>query len=202
MAIDVAATDRQLSTDPVKPDDAPDTSGESEPESNADEVRTPPLRSVKRWTLIATTVIIIALAALVTWWGFQLCDAVRQQHERAQFVQVARQGAINLTTIDWQHADNDVKRILDSATGPFREDFQGRSGPFLEVVKQVKAQSTGTVSEAGLESLQGGVAKVLVAVAVKSTTSGAPTDPRLWRMRISVQKADGADKVCNVEFVP
>ena len=110
---------------------------------------------------------------------------------------------LNLTTIDWQKADADVQRILDSATGQFYDDFAKRSGPFIELVKQAKSVSVGTVSEAGLESQTADSAQVLVAVSVTTSYSGAPQpDPHAWRMRISVQKVGGQEKVSNVEFVP
>ena len=110
---------------------------------------------------------------------------------------------MNLTTIDFQHADDDVKRILDSATGTFYDDFQQRAQPFTEVVKQVRSKSVGTVTEAGLESESADEAEVLVAVAVHTTIEGQPEQqPRAWRMRILVQKVGDDTKVSNVEFVP
>jgi Mce-associated membrane protein len=119
------------------------------------------------------------------------------------FLAVGRQGALNLTTIDFEHVDDDVKRILDSATGPFYDQFQQRAQPFAEVVKQVKSKSVGNVTEAGLESASATEAKVLVAVTVNTAIAGQPQQaPRAWRMRISVQKVgDGDAKVSNVEFV-
>jgi Mce-associated membrane protein len=119
------------------------------------------------------------------------------------FLQVGRQGALNLTTIDWQHAEGDVQRILDSATGTFYDDFQKRSQPFVEVVKQAQSKSVGSIAEAGVESISGDSAQVLVAVTVKTSNAGAPDQaPRAWRMRISVQKVGDEAKVSNVEFVP
>ena len=116
---------------------------------------------------------------------------------------MARQGALNLTTIDWQKAERDVQRILDGATGQFHDDFAMRSQPFVDVVKQAKSTSVGTITEAGLESEAAGTAQVLVAVAVKTSNAGAPEqDPRAWRMRISVEKVGDQAKVSNVEFVP
>ena len=121
------------------------------------------------------------------------------------FLQVGRQGALNLTTIDHQQADADVQRILDSATGTFDDDFQRRAQPFIDVVRQAQSKSVGTISEAGLESESesGDEAQVLVAVTVKTSNAGAPEqEPRAWRMRISVQKVGDEAKVANVEFVP
>ncbi|WP_203457351.1 mammalian cell entry protein [Mycolicibacterium sp. CBMA 361] len=123
---------------------------------------------------------------------------------RNLFVEVAKQGAINLTTISYTEVDQDVRRILDSSTGIFHEDFQHRSQPFIDVVKQVRSTSTGTVTAAGLESQDGDQAQVLVAVEVKTATNGAPPpqQARNWRMRISVQKVGDGAKVSNVQFVP
>ena len=122
---------------------------------------------------------------------------------RAEFVQVARQSAVNLTTIDWQHADADVRRILDTATGTFHENFAKRAQPFIDVVKQAQSKSEGTVVSAGLESVTADAAQVLVAVNVKTTNLGSQeTAPRSWRMRIDVQKKGNDMKVSDVEFVP
>lgn len=130
-----------------------------------------------------------------------------QQHQQLEqrdvFLQVARQGAVNLTNIDWQKADSDVQRILESSTGDFHDEFQQRSQPFIDVVKQAQSRSRGTITEAGLESFAPDEARVLIAIAVTTSTAGAPEqDPRLWRMRIDVQKDGESAKVAKVEFVP
>ncbi len=145
----------------------------------------------------------VALGALVGVYGVREHHAQQASQLRALYLQVGRQGAVNLTTIDWHHADADVQRILGSATGVFYDDFAQRSAPFVEVVKRVQSVSTGTVTVAGLESSTDNDAQVLVAVNVETTTTEAPQrTPRAWRMRISVQKVGNDVKVSNVEFVP
>jgi Mce-associated membrane protein len=149
-------------------------------------------------------VLVVALGGLVGWLGFRAYQSHQVDAQRKLFLQVGRQGALNLTTIDFAHVDDDVKRILDSATGNFYDEFQQRSQPFTEVVKQVKSKSVGSVTEAGLESESPNEAQVLVAVTVHTSVVGQPDQqPRAWRMRILVQKVGGDDaKVSNVEFVP
>jgi Mce-associated membrane protein len=116
---------------------------------------------------------------------------------------VARQGALNLTTIDWQHAEADVHRILDGATGEFYDDFAKRSQPFIDVLKQAQAKTVGTITEAGLESETSDSAQALVAVSVQTSNAGEVEQvPRAWRMRINVQKVGDQVKVSNVGFVP
>lgn len=107
-----------------------------------------------------------------------------------------------MTTIDWRRADADVRRILDSATGEFYNDFSKRSQPFIDVLQQAKATTVGTVAEAGLESQGAATAQALVAVSVRTSNAGEPDPvPRVWRMRITVQRVGDQVKVSNVGFV-
>jgi Mce-associated membrane protein len=162
-----------------------------------------PRMSHLRLAMIVGLVLVVALAGLTGWLGFRTYQSHQADEQRNLFLQVGRQGALNLTTIDWQQADANVQRILDSATGTFYDDFQKRAGPFVEVVKQAQSKSVGTIAEAGLETESGDGAQVLVAVTVKTANAGAPDQaPRAWRMRISVQKVGDEAKVSNVEFVP
>jgi Mce-associated membrane protein len=148
--------------------------------------------------------IIVALIGVAGWLGFRVHQDEQVQAQRNLYVQVARQTAINLTTIDYTEVDADIKRVLDSATGAFHDEFQNRSQPFVEVVKKVQSKSEGTISEAGLLSYTKDQAQVLVAVAVKTSMAAAPPDqePRRWRMRLTVDKTGDSAKVSNVEFVP
>jgi Mce-associated membrane protein len=160
-------------------------------------------RSPLRAAMLVGVAVVIALATLAGWLGFRLHHLHEAQTERNAYVQVGRQAALNLTTIDWQNADADVRRIIDGATGQFYDDFTKRSQPFIAVVKQTKSTTIGTVTEAALESKTAGTAQVLVAVTVKTTNAAVPDQrPRAWRMRIFVQQVGDQPKVSNVEFVP
>lgn len=198
------ATDSELAQD----DDVVDIE-DFEPKSAADDADgepTPPSKKpmVASWraTLFGVAMVVV-LAGLVGWLGFRVYQSHQAQAQRSQFLQVARQGALNLTTIDWQHAEADVHRILDGATGEFYDDFAKRSQPFIEVLKQAQAKTVGTITEAGLESETTDSAQALVAVSVQTSNAGEPEQvPRAWRMRINVQKVGDQVKVSNVGFVP
>ena len=197
--------DAATEADDAKADDA--EAGAPAEAANADEAeesapaRTP--MSHVKIALIAGLVAVVALAGLTGWLGFQAYQAKQTQDLRSLYLQVGRQGALNLTTIGYENAEADVQRILDSATGTFYDDFQRRAEPFVEVVKQAQSTSEGTIAEAGLESFSDDEAQVLVAVTVRTSNAGAPDQaPRAWRMRISVEKVGDEAKVSNVEFVP
>ena len=147
--------------------------------------------------------VVVALAGLVGWFGLRVNHSHHAQAQRNLFLQVAKQGALNLTTIDWQHADADVHRILDGATGEFYDDFAKRSQPFIEVLKQSKAKTVGAISEAGLESETIDSGRALVIVSVQTSNNGeAEQVPKEWRMRIDLQKIGDQVKVAKVGFVP
>ena len=176
-----------------------------EGEEAGDEVAAPAKPRMSHVTLAMITglVAVVVLGGLTGWLGFRAYQSHQTDEQQKLFVQVGRQGALNLTTIDWQHADADVQRILDSATGTFYDDFQKRAQPFVEVVKQAQSKSVGTIAEAGLESVSNDGAQVLVAVTVKTSNAGAPDQrPRAWRMRVSVQQVGNDAKVSDVKFVP
>jgi Mce-associated membrane protein len=155
-----------------------------------------------RRVVVLSVVLVLTTAGLAGWLGYRSLQAQHEAALRAMFVQMARQGALNLTTIDYTHADSDVHRILDGATGKFRDDFQSRSQPLVDVVKQAQSKSQGTITEAGLESFHQDSARVLLAVAVTTTYAGNESDSKAWRMRIDMQKVANSAKMSNVEFVP
>jgi Mce-associated membrane protein len=219
MADDAAAPDGELSeTTAAEPestaieevaDEAAQTAETSETEDAediddvGDEPPAKPRMSHVRLATIAGLVLVVALGGLTGWLGFRAYESHKADEQRKLFLQVGRQGALNLTSIDFQQADADVQRILDSATGTFYDDFQARAQPFVAVVKQAQSKSVGTIAEAGLVSESENEAEVLVAVTVKTSNAGAPEQaPRAWRMRITVEKVGDEAKVSNVEFVP
>lgn len=174
---------------------------QAEPEAEPATVRKRP--STTSVAIAVGVAIVVALSGVAGWLGYRVVTEQRTQATHDEMVAAARQGAVNLTSIDYATADADIERILDGATGTFHDDFQQRSQPFVDVVKQAQSKSEGTVTSAGLESSDGDRGQVLVAVSVKTSNLGAAEqEPRAWRMRIDVQKVDDEYKVANVSFVP
>lgn len=208
MAVDDDAPQRQLSRSATEAavsgtdEDSPEATDDGDVE-DAGPVSVERGASPVRTAVLAGLLAVLAVAGLGGWLGFRAYESHQANAQRNLLLQVARQGALNLTTIDYEHAEADIQRILDSATGAFYDDFAKRSQPFIEVVKKAQAKSIGTVTEAGIESATVDETQVLVAVNVNTTNAGATEQtPRAWRMRIAVTQADGQAKVSNVAFVP
>ncbi|WP_370329367.1 Mce protein [Mycolicibacterium hippocampi] len=205
-AVEPAASEEETTgtDDVVEADDVVDADDADDVVEDDGEVA-PARRSMShvKVALIAGIAGVVALAGLTGWLGYRAYESSQAEAQRNLFLQVGRQGALNLTTINHESAEADVQRILDSATGTFYDDFQQRAQPFVEVVKQAQSKSEGTIAEAGLESSSESEAQVLVAVTVQTTNAGAPEqEPRAWRMRLLVERVGDEAKVSNVEFVP
>lgn len=205
MAVDAGATTDGLSPSELDPDEVATADGDYDEFVDAGapaQVSVRQSRSPLRMAGIVGLVVATALAALTGWLGYRAEQSEQMKADHARYLEVARQAAINLATIDYQNADTDIQRILDSATGAFHDDFAARSGPFVDVVKRTQSVTQGSVTEAGLESVAGNEAQALVAVLVKTSVAGAPEQqPKSWRMRLTVQKQGQDVKVSNVGFV-
>lgn len=174
-----------------------------EPQVPADSVSA---ESTQRRTLSRVTVGAAVLAVLVAvngWAGWREVQGRRSDAAHQQMVAAARDGLLALTTIDHNEVDRDVERILDASTGAFHDDFAQRAEPFKAAARKVRSTSVGTVREAGLESVDGDSARVLVAMTVMTSNLGQPEQqPKSWRTRVTVTGTPDGFKVAEVEFVP
>jgi Mce-associated membrane protein len=196
------------------PDDAATSGGEPDVDSPVGDAETAdpidvvylrpvlPPAQVDRIALVAGLVAGVLLAGLVGWLGFRAYEAHNLDAQRNLFVQTARQGAVNLLTVDYQHADADAQRILDSSTGKFYDSFARRKQAYIDNAKWMRSKLVGTVTDAGLESRTGDQGRVLVAVTVKSSDPAqAQQEPQFWRIRITVNKMGDVAKVSDVVYV-
>jgi Mce-associated membrane protein len=205
MAIDVDIADTQLTAlaetdfDHLEVERAAET---GERQAGA-ETTAPQRLSGTRFAAAVSLVTVLTLAGVGGWLGYRAYQAHQAQQQRDMFLEFGRVAALNLTTIDYTEADVDVARIVEAATGTFREDFQKRSPAFIDVITRARSQSQGTITEAGLESDDSDHAQVLIALSVKTQIAGTPQpQPRAWRMRINLQKVGNDIKLSNVTFVP
>ncbi|OMC44867.1 hypothetical protein A5745_14670 [Mycobacterium sp. IS-2888] len=193
---------------------------EAEPEETADEETsdetaeaTEPAAGAARWRRwlpslsvtwkAAAIILIVGFGAASGYMVWQHNAATERDQRAARFVAGARQGVVNMTSLDFNNAQHDVQRVIDSSTGQFRDDFQQRAKDFTTVVEQSKVVTEGTVNSAALESMDDHSGTVLVSATSKITNSaGAKDEPRAWRLRVTVTDDGGQYKMSKVDFVP
>jgi Mce-associated membrane protein len=128
---------------------------------------------------------------------------VAEQQRSAEFVAAARQGVVTLMSLDFNHAEDDVKRIIDNTTGDFRKDFESQAPEFTDVAKQSKVVTEATVNAAAVQSMTKDTATVLIAVTTRvSNMANKQQEPRSWRLSVDVARDGGQIKLAKVEFVP
>lgn len=208
MATTAHAADELTGSEPIPADGDTDTEGTPTVDIGDGASRAKPPRP-RRWWWWSTSplafilITVLVLGALASWLGYGAYRVHQRQEQSAQFVAAGRQAALNLTTIDYAEVDADIKRVLDSSTGTFHDDFQKRSPAFADVVKKAQSKSEGSITAAGLESQAADQGQVLITVSVKTTLTGQPQqEPRSWRMRIGLTKVGDDVEVSDVQFVP
>lgn len=182
---------------------------EAEPEAAAKPSRRERMRGAVRFPGLSTIAKVVAVLLILGFSGlsgyfvWEHHQATDRDQKAAAFIAGAKKGVVNMTSLDFKKAKDDVQRVIDSSTGEFRDDFQQRAADFTKVVEQSKVVTEGTVNAAAIESMDGRTAQVLVSATSRVTNSaGAKDEPRAWRLRVTVTEEDGPYKMSKVEFVP
>lgn len=193
---DVAETEKEEVSDETREGAEPET----EPARSRRRLRMPPLSVTWKVAVILLICAFVAASGYMMWNRHE----VNERSQRiANFVAGARQGVVNLTSMDCNKAKEDVQRVIDSSTGQFHDDFQARAKDFTTVVEQSKVVTKGTVNAAAVQSINGDFALVLVAATSRITNAaGAKDEPRNWRLKVTVKNDGGQYKMSNVEFIP
>lgn len=161
-------------------------------------------RRLDRRNVVAVTLAaaLLAITGLGAWFEVRTRQDQQVEQQRNHFLQVAREAALDLTTIDYTRVQADIQRVLDTSTGAFYDDFHTRSAALAEFVTKSQSKTRGTVTESGIDSTDGDTARILIAMSVNVSNAGAAEqEPRNWRMRIDVQRVGDTVKVSNVGFV-
>ncbi|UXA11539.1 mammalian cell entry protein [Mycobacterium sp. SMC-8] len=167
-----------------------------------------PLESAGHQRLVAgigftfLAAVILVAAATTGWFGYQALQSNTVHDRNQQFLDAGKTMAAHLTTIDAVSVDEDIRRVVESSTGDFRAEFEKSAAGFADVVRNAQAKSIGTVTAAGIESVDGRSAQILVTTSVQTTNAGtAEPQPRLWRMRVTIEKQGDVPMVSKVDFV-
>ncbi|GAA2065441.1 hypothetical protein [Williamsia deligens] len=160
-----------------------------------------PRRSVPRWAVLVVVVAVVLAAVTAVMVQRRVSTTV---YPDAEVIAATRALITPVLTPDV--ADPDAAgRILDDATGSFRDEFAQSGGAYRALVARLGTRTTGTVDGVAIADRRGDAASVLVtAVLVTSRTDAAPqtTDPRRLRLMVAVAPDGGRLKLADVELVP
>jgi Mce-associated membrane protein len=176
------------------------TSFATEADANAS-ASTPPARApVALIVVLAVVLALLAAGALVG--ALKLRDQAQRDDARAAAVGAARQEALNLTSIDGQDIDADLKRVQDGATGGFGKDFATRSKDLKSVLTENAVVAEGHVIDAAL--VRGDLDTATVLVVVDSTVKNKAVPAgraNTYRMQLDLERHGSRWLTSALQFV-
>ena len=161
-----------------------------------------PARRRARLGLYALAALMLLLLVAAVLLGLRLRDAALDDAARDAALTAAKQSALNLTSIDKDEFDEDVERVLEGATGEFRQDFQARSGDLETLLLENEVVAEGRVLEAGIVRADRRNATALVVVDSTVRNTATPEGRvNSYRMRLEVEKVGDRWLTSALEFV-
>ena len=175
------------------------------PDESADGIaaRRPPRRLTLLRSMAALG--IAGLLAAVGYLAWQHQGAAGESRLRAEFSAAARQSVVNLMSMDPEHADQSVQRVIDGSTGKFKANYQDSADELIGDMRAAKTITKILVNDTAVESMSKDNGVVLVAatserVVAKTPKDAEPEPPRVWRVVVTLQRDGGQLKIADVEF--
>lgn len=181
----------------------PETENEAEAEPAPATKRRLRLPSLKA---VAAGVVVLVIAGLLGGTGYMLWEHKKADNERqrnAEYAAAARQGVVNLMSMDYNHAKESVQRIIDDSVGRFQDNFKSSSEEMIKALQDSKMITKVTVNDAAVEEMDDQTAVVMVAATSHREGPNAPKEdqqPRVWRVVVSLQRDGGQIKMSDIEF--
>ncbi|HEV7583670.1 MAG TPA: hypothetical protein VGO77_25320 [Mycobacterium sp.] len=197
----VEATDAdEAEADEEVSDETPEDAESESKSARSRRLRLPSLSVTWKAVVIVLICAFVGASGYMVW---QRNETTERNQRTANFIAGARQGVVNMFSLDFNRSKEDVQRVIDSSTGQFRDDLQQRAKDFTTVVEQSKVVTQGTVNAAAVQSIDGNSALVLVAASSQITNAaGAKDERRNWRLKVTVTDDGGQYKMSKLEFVP
>jgi Mce-associated membrane protein len=164
-----------------------------------EQVRAPRRSLLLAWGL--SVLLLASLAALVV-----SVVAIRKEHDRdgarLSVMRAGRQTALDFTTYKYGSWDGDVQRVLDGATGVFKNEFAQASSSVKAQVLANTATSQGEVLEAAVVSMDKDSAQVLVVADAVVTNKAVPNGQRRhYRMKLELVREGDTWRTADLQAV-
>lgn len=192
-----------------------EASSSEQPETTAvDEAGPAPARSWRwpRWRVrrparkkvgFGAAAVLIAASLLATaYMAWQHYTLVHETKRAAEFTAAARRGVEMMMSIDPDHAQENIQRVIDDTTGALQSQLRVTSTYLVKDAQDAKVTTKATVQDIAVESMTDNSAVVLV-VAKSDTTNPDKTrrPPVFWRLSVNIDRDGGQLKMSKVDFV-
>jgi Mce-associated membrane protein len=188
---------------------AEDVDGVAEPAADqVEEVATAGRRRLRLPGLkaVAAGLVLLLIAGLLSvtgWMLFEHRKAAAERHRTAEYAAAARQGVVNLMSMDYTQAKESVQRVIDDSIGKFKNNFEDSSKDLIKALQDSKMVTKVTVNDTAVEAMDEETATVLIAATSHREGPNAPKEdqqPRVWRVVLTLQRDGGQIKMSDVEF--
>jgi len=132
-------------------------------------------------------------------WSHHVAQTHRHQREHA--ADVARRGVIDVMSLNFVNAEDDVQRIMDNATGKFKQEFQGQQFILVRQLIESKVVTHVTVTAVAVQSASDDSAVVLVAATSQAANIKDPHPaPKRFRVVVTLAKDQGRLKISQLTY--
>jgi Mce-associated membrane protein len=158
----------------------------------------PPRRRAARAAAVALSVAALGTLAFLSWQYKQHRD-VTDASEAA--LASAQTYATTLTSIDTHSVDDNFAKVVDGATGEFKDMYAQSAAQLRQVLIDNKAMSKGVVVDSAVKSAAKNRVEVLLFIDQAITNAASPA-PRLDRSRVAMtmERVDGRWLASRVEL--
>jgi hypothetical protein len=151
--------------------------------------------------VLVAALVVLAVTVTLSIVGLrQLSHASSRDDERTQVAALAGQLAVDFTSIDYRHLQQEFATTASHATADFSKKYLATVKAFEPLYRKGKVVQTTSVDVAGVQSLTATAAVVLVALKGTATNSAAPSGTQqLFRMQVDLTKQGHAWLASNVQ---
>ena len=140
--------------------------------------------------LVVTAVLLFTKGAAATP-GDSRAEALSREYE--QVTAAARKETLAFLTVDYKDMDPLIAKVLDGATGTFKEQYDSAKGTLKSTAQQGHSVATGDVKAVGIGDIDSDTAVVFVAAdgSVTNTSTKGKAQPRSYRFKLTMVHKGG-----------
>lgn len=156
------------------------------------------------WLGAVAGVVALALLAFAVHQGLQWRHAEQQQVAREDAMDAAAREVTAFISISKDTDADDMRTLLGGATGEFRDELARQADQLREQAEANRVRSVGTVDSVGVERMNDDLDRATLVVAASGVVrnkSSQGKEPRRYRFRVEVRRAEDDWLVSALEFL-